>query len=247
LTRTPQLRTSEKPISSPKNRVTGSLRSANFATVPGMSSVMISTPSGMPGTWNRAPGSTRAGRLIMTALHTALEKQDVPWNTTRGTSASTATRCVNPRKKSETSTFGGDGRDATNSAKGSRRRAVARRNAGNMDGDGRAPVDSTPVGSGGYDGNGSSMRSTDAGRRLHAKVRLAGVMSRLTGRLLWCTERAVAKWSNGSVSPFAMNGKITTWSLPDSGLPLMVMMARPGQGVAVIGLCRVELYPASMQ
>jgi hypothetical protein len=48
----------------------------------------------------------------------------------RWTPASAVTPCVNPRKKSEMSTSGGDGSDAMNSAKGSRSIAVAFRNVG---------------------------------------------------------------------------------------------------------------------
>uniref|UniRef100_A0A0D9WRN3 Uncharacterized protein n=1 Tax=Leersia perrieri TaxID=77586 RepID=A0A0D9WRN3_9ORYZ len=63
-------------------------------------------------------------------LQMAMEKQDMPWYTTRRTPAPAATAWVKPRKKSETSTSGGgeDWSDAMNAAKGSRSSVVARRN-----------------------------------------------------------------------------------------------------------------------
>jgi hypothetical protein len=74
---------------------------------------------------------TGGGGLVAREKQSAREKADMSWNVTRGTPASPATHCVNPRKKSETSLSGGAGREARYPAKkGSRSSAVACRNAG---------------------------------------------------------------------------------------------------------------------
>lgn len=194
-----------------------------MVTPSGTSFVPTATCSGMPGTWIMVPGLKLADGLTASALQIAEAKQDMPLNTMRRTPASAATRRVNTRKKSETSASDEDGSDARNSANGPRRSPVACMNVRCNNGHERASVDSTTYsGSGRNDRNRSTTRPTDAGRRLRAKATLPGVVTRVMRSLPCCAESAVAKWSSGSMWPFTMKGKMTTWSRPDldTGMPL---------------------------
>jgi hypothetical protein len=123
-------------------------------------------------------------------------------------------------------------------------------------------VDSTPDGNGGSEGNGRTARFTEAGSRMRAKARLAGVTTTVMRRFFWCTESAVAKGSSGRVWPFAMIGNKMMWSRPDWLLPpfapwlgvaqalmlVVVAMAErcstapDGWHIAGLVFCRIELY-----
>jgi hypothetical protein len=187
---------------------------------------------GEPDTRKGTPSWTLSGGgpLIAREKHIAREKADMPWNVTRRMPASVATCCVNPRKKSETSASGGDGREARYATKGARSSAVARRNVGKSWCDGSASVDSTPASRSGCAMNGSAndadgsqeaaAREGDVGRGAdHRDVEAAvtAPAARGDGR------REVEE--RGSVWPLAMNGNTTMWSRAGTAAAAAMAMA----------------------
>jgi hypothetical protein len=122
-----------------------------------------------------------------------------------------------------------------------------------MDGDGRASVDSSPVGSGGYDGNRSSTRSTRRG--LQAATREGAVGRR--DEQAYAEVVVVHGESRGEVE----QRQRVAFRHEREDNDMVAARFRPtidghdGQGRASLWeiswcgwtLCRVELFPASMQ